>query len=583
MPEIRYGDYINETSLQHEEINYSDLVENSETSNNEKKSKLKLRKRDVYRLLQPYISIRLKDQLKAVVPLSIYLILFQVLILRQSIVDAWIISAGLFAVIIGLMLFIEGLKLGLMPFGETLGHSLPKKSSLPVVIIITFLLGVGVTFAEPAIGALQAVGNLVDVKRAPYLYSLLNYWTFSLVMVIGLGVGIASILGILRFIYGWSLKPIIYLTLLPTLSLTAYFALDPSLRNTLGLAWDCGAVTTGPVTVPLVLSLGIGVAASTGKGESSLSGFGIVTLASIFPILGVMLLTLVVKNFQSVEEITQLAILSQQVKQDVIIPWYTTTPWNEIILGIRAILPLVLFLLIVLKLILKEKIRSSGIVTYGIILSIVGMIVINLGLTYGLSKLGSQTGSMIPGAFSKLDSIEESPLYFYSLGVMISILFVWFLGFGSTMAEPALNTLGMTVENLTNGAFKKSILMMSVSFGVAIGLALGVCKIIFDIPLAFMIIPGYLIALVMTYFSTEEFVNIAWDSAGVTTGPVTVPLVLSLGLGFGIAVDAIDGFGVLSLASICPIICVLTCGLFIKYRNKRLKNIKNEEDLQLSD
>ena len=138
------------------------------------------------------------------------------------------------------------------------------------------------TFAEPAIGALQAFGASVDVTKAPYLYELLNNWTMPLVLMVGGGVGIAAILGTIRFVRGWSLKPMIYGALAPVVLLTFYCWNDPYLNTILGLAWDCGAVTTGPVTVPLVLSLGIGIANAAGKGDSSLSGFGVVTMASLF-------------------------------------------------------------------------------------------------------------------------------------------------------------------------------------------------------------------------------------------------------------------------------------------------------------
>ena len=150
-----------------------------------------------------------------------------------------------------------------------------------IKLFITLLLGIGVTFAEPAIGALQAAGQNISVERAPYLYALLNDWAGVLVLVVGASVGLAAVLGTVRFLYGWSLKPLIYLALAPVLALTIYCALDPDLRVTLGLAWDAGAVTTGPVTVPLVLSLGIGISAAAGKSDSGLSGFGIVTLASL--------------------------------------------------------------------------------------------------------------------------------------------------------------------------------------------------------------------------------------------------------------------------------------------------------------
>ncbi len=522
---------------------------------------------DIYRLLRPYLSIRFFDQFRAVMPLALYLVLFQLFILRESVQDAWVISFGLVAVIFGLMLFMEGLKVGLMPFGQALGTSLPSKASLATVLIVVFLLGIGVTFAEPAIGALQTAGSLVDVVKAPYLYVLLSEWSGVLVLVVGVGVGFAAVLGTIRFIYGWSLKPLIYLTLVPVLGVGSYMALDPELSKVLGLAFDCGAVTTGPVTVPLVLSLGIGIAHAAGKGNDSLSGFGIVTLASLFPIVGVMGLALYVSMQVTPDQIIAAAQASSLTVVEQ--PWFEATPTVEIVGGVRAIVPLVLFLLAVMSLLLKERLPNPRIIAFGIALCVLGMIVFNLGLSYGLSKLGGQSGGLVPAAFTRIDAVGSSPLYVLALGLGIAIAFAWLLGFGATLAEPALNALGLTVESLTNGSFRKSTLMYAVSLGVGFGIALGVAKIIFNIPIAYLLVPGYLIAIGLTVFSNEEFVNIAWDSAGVTTGPVTVPLVLAMGLGFGNALGAIEGFGILSMASIGPIIAVLSTGLYIRFKISR--------------
>ena len=572
MATVRYGQYLRDVSHVAQSISYNKLspkISRDESGNiiPHVHPPVRLKGVDVYRLLKNYTQGRFIEQLRAVTPIAVYLMLFQLLILHQSVQDSWSITFGLFGVIIGLMLFMEGLTLGLMPFGETIGNLLPKKTTLPGVLTIAFLLGVGVTFAEPAIGALKTAGQIVSVEKAPYLYTLLNDWSGVLVLVVGGGVGLAAVLGTLRFIHDWSLKPMIYASLAPGLLLTLYALTDPHLEAVLGLAWDCGAVTTGPVTVPLVLSLGIGIASSAGKGSSKLSGFGIVTLASIFPIVGVMCLAIYVRNTVSVEAIVAAAQASSQV--GAVLPWYETSPGVDIVLGFRAILPLVLFLVLVLKLMLKENIKNAGMVFYGIGLTIAGMCVFNLGLTYGLSSLGSQTGGLLPAAFTKIPAVELSPIYMYALGLTIALAFAWVLGFGATLAEPALNALGNTVENLTQGVFKKSLLINAVSLGVAFGIAIGLAKVIFELRLAFLLVGFYLFGLVLTYFSSEEFVNIGWDSAGVTTGPITVPLVLSMGLGVGGAVGVVEGFGILSTASICPILSVLITGLLVKMKNRR--------------
>lgn len=569
MKKILYHELVQKERFNCRTVSYNALNANKDAA----QTTFKLGMLDAYQLLKPYVFTKSLEQLKAVMPLAIYLALFQILILRQPVFDASVISAGLLAVIGGLMFFMEGLRLGLMPFGEVIGNKLPKKSTLPVVLMVAFLLGIGVTFAEPAIGALKAAGSNVSPQNAPYLYALLNDWSDTLVLVVGVGVGLAAVLGTLRFLNGWSLKPMIYLTLLPTILLTIYIMQSPELSRLVGLAWDCGAVTTGPVTVPLVLALGVGIASAAGSGNDSLSGFGIVTLASLFPILGVEILSIYLFQTVSVESI--LAGVPA-VAQSVVVPWYEQTPYAEAIGGIRSIVPLMLFLALVLFFVLKDTLPNAKVVLLGLGFAVLGMVIFNLGLTYGLAKLGGQAGGMIPGAFAQIDAISGSPLYWFTLGIGIALVFAFLLGFGATLAEPALNALGQTVENLTNGTFKKKTLMMAVSLGVGVGIAIGVAKIVFDLPLAWILIPAYMIALVLTYFSTEAFVNVAWDSAGVTTGPVTVPLVLAMGLGLGQAVGAIEGFGILSMASIGPIITVLITGLWVTHKQEITARMKGE-------
>ncbi|MAV33442.1 MAG: hypothetical protein CL926_03300 [Deltaproteobacteria bacterium] len=574
---IRFGDYVQAMAVDTQRVPFQELMpeplfDRHGREHPQPVPKMKLGGGDVVKVLQPYLSTRFIDQARAVVPLALYLALFQYIVLKTPVIDASIVAGGLFAVMVGLMMFMEGLKLGLMPFGEVIGNTLPRKLPLPGVLFIAFLLGIGVTFAEPAIGALQVAGSLVDPEQAPYLFTLLNDRSGTTVLLVGLGVGLAAVLGTVRFLRGWSLKPLIFMSLTPTLVLSIIALNNPDLTTIVGLAWDCGAVTTGPVTVPLVLALGIGVASAAGKGaDSSLSGFGIVTLASVFPILGVLCLSFYTAYTVPTEEIiaraAEIKLAAQMAASQP--AWFEVTPWTEITLGVRAIVPLVIFLAIILFVVLREKMKNAFITNYGIVLAVVGMCIFNIGLTYGLAKLGDQSGGLIAGAFTSIDAITESPLYSASVGIGIAGLFAWVLGFGSTLAEPALNALGMTVQNLTNGAFKKSMLMGAVAFGVAVGIMLGVLKLIFDFHIMYILIPGYSLGLILTLFSTEEFVNVGWDSAGVTTGPVTVPLVLAMGLGFGNALGSVEGFGILSAASICPIVAVLTLGLYVQFKVKR--------------
>ncbi len=676
-------------------------------------------------LIIPYIKKKLMEQIKSVALIIIYLVLFQTLVLGIPVAESGLIASGIAIVVIGLAFFMEGLFLGLMPLGEVIGVKLPQKSKLPLILIFSFILGVGVTFAEPAIGVLKAAGAFVKAWDAPLLFLLLNKYSNYLVYAVGIGVGLAVLSGMLRFIYNLSLKPFLYVGVIVLTALTIWCELDPNLRYVIGLAWDCGGVTTGPVTVPLVLALGIGISRIVSKGSSELSGFGVVTLASLFPILMVLLLGCAFNNqvpkpcsekdfftdsairekakflFSSDDEFYGYALKNASVEnftnllggnsqmleyidkiakddslrktffnsEDVSVfeTWFAEkgspeqkikifgSPENasaatqkylssnvrfvdvndltirNFLASIQAIIPLVIFLIIVLMLILREKLPQPDEIVLGIICAVIGMFLFNIGIEIGLAKLGNQVGSKVPSSFKSIslpesrafinnfdesviqsainnngekekvfylktnNSYERVPYkdaefdpatktYIYTpvkapmfgveksaSGFIVALIFAFIMGYGATLAEPALNALGLTVEALTVGAFKKSLLMQTVAIGVGAGIAAGLAKIIWNIPLVWIIAPPYALLIYISKISSEEYVNIGWDSAGVTTGPITVPLVLAMGLGVGNQINVVEGFGILASASVFPILAVLSVGLYVNYKRKKMQ------------
>jgi len=673
-------------------------------------------------LLVPYVKKRLIAQISAVALIVCYLILFQVIILSMPIRQASVVALGIGVVIGGLAFFMEGLFLGLMPLGETIGIMLPQKSKLPGILLFAGILGFGVTLAEPAIGVLQSAGSSVKAWDAPLLFLFLNKNSLFLVYTVGAGVGIAVILGMLRFIYNWSLKPYLYILISLSTVITIAASLHPNMKFLVGLAWDCGGVTTGPVTVPLVLALGIGICRVVSKSTSQASGFGVVTLASILPIITVLglgalfmgqvpnpapqesffnpqTLAKVESLFRSHEDMlgyalknatpqAQLAAFGndraamldhiQRMTSDaplrektfgrsdleVLNIWAVQKGTDEqrlVVFGspeavtkgvqkysavqlalfdpvdvlkrnavasVRAIVPLTLFLLIVLFLILRERLTRPDEVVLGILFGIIGMLLFNIGIELGLQRLGNGVGSTLPALFKKIeltdsrkvingfdtaavqtalkpeggqerffmvkeeedyiqipfdaasyDTLNKSyiftpsrgPLYGSRnilLGLIVVFLFAFVMGYGATLAEPALNALGITVEELTVGTFKKFYLMQAVACGVGLGMVLGLVKIIYNVPLVCFLAPLYALLLLLSKISSEEYVNIGWDSAGVTTGPITVPLVLAMGLGISGQVNAVEGFGILAMASVMPIIMVLSMGLIVNWRRK---------------
>jgi hypothetical protein len=670
--------------------------------------------RDALGLLIPYVKSRVLSQVKSIWLIILYLIFFQKVVLGISISGALVIACGIVLVVIGLTLFMEGLMLGLMPLGELVGVRLPQRSGLPMVLGFALVLGFLATLAEPSINVLQMAGESVKPWEAPLLFLLLNLYAPWLVYTVGAGVGVAVCLGMIRFYYSFSLKPFIYILVGALCAFTVWASFDPNLSHIVGLAWDCGAVTTGPVTVPLVLALGIGISRMFASSESGATGFGVVTLASLLPVLAVFILSVFLlgmaprpipeKDFFKPENRVQaerllggenrlLRYVFVQAKPEGRLAFFDndydkmaqflddlyeddarrkavfgedpealkrwvalhgTEGQQRVIFGnqenlekyllsirgsaeelqaeellkyntiaaIKAIGLLTIPLFVVLFFILRDRLPQPDEIFLGLFLCIAGLGLFGIGIEIGLNRLGTQIGSKLPSSFKAIQLPEEREaiadfdpamvhtaissdgrkhLFFYAkkenryvetpyypkdydpktgryhhiptkgplfgdhysfAGIGLVLFFAFVMGYGATLAEPALNALGLTVEALTAGAFKKSFLMQAVAVGVGGGITLGVAKIIWNIPLAWLLVPPYLLLLLLTRWSTEEYVNIGWDSAGVTTGPITVPLVLTMGLGISTQVGVVEGFGILAAASVCPILSVLGLGLY---------------------
>ena len=288
-----------------------------------------------------YVGRRLYEQFTAVGLISSYLVAFHWLVLGKP-PNATILLA-LIAVVVGISLFMEGFLIGIMPLGELLGKGLPTQFSLHGSLFTCFCLGFACTLAEPAMGALELAGGMVSVKEAPYLWLLLNEWNFVLVASIGLGVGVAALVGVLRLLKKWSIKPVI----LASCSTVLFFTLLSvwaGLPELVGLAWDTGAVTTGAVTVPIVLGLGLGIISTTrkeGEAENALDGFGIVTLASLYPVVFVIVIGMCCAFIMSPEEIDHMAQnFNRQLAKDPA-GWLFVSPMKEVTYTTRAIVPLV--------------------------------------------------------------------------------------------------------------------------------------------------------------------------------------------------------------------------------------------------
>ncbi|TGL54534.1 DUF1538 domain-containing protein [Leptospira kemamanensis] len=633
---------------------------------NEKEESIHIGFREAITLIVPYFQKKLWLQTKSVVWVVLYLTLFQLIILRIPIKEAGTISIGIFAIILGLTFFMEGLYLGIMPLGESIGLRLPRKVGLFSIILFCLFVGIVATLAEPAIAVLKQCGSTVSPWEAPLLYHLLNEGADVLFFSIAFGVGVSIVLGVLRIIYGVSLSKFLIPSLVVLLCITVYSFFDENLRLVSGLAWDSGVVATGSLTVPLIVALGIGVSKSAQSSDST-TGFGVVTLASLFPIFSVFFVGIyfssVVPNPMPKEVFLKGGISAQEHKlmfgekeinfqngdlnREQTSQLSIHSKISKILEGmgegftnsLQAILPLAGCLLIFLYFILKESVPFADELYLGIVFVLIGLSIFNFGIFFGLSKLGSQVGNKLPSSFRSIeltDSIREiqgfnpsivvkatdevgtteeffylkekksfsqipyreknyhpeSKLYQYVpihgplfgkeenlLGYFVVLVFAFVLGYSATLAEPALSALGNSVEEVTVGTVKKTILIQAVGIGVGIGTLLGILKILISIPLLYILLPSYLVLILLTLVSKPEFIDIAWDSAGVTTGPITVPLVIVLGLGIGNQLNIVDGFGVLSSTAIFPVLTVLIMGLWMeRARRQSIAELETESE-----
>lgn len=516
-------------------------------------------------IVAPYAWHQLFEQILLVMPVVAYMVLFQIVILQSGLAQIIALSGGILCVIIGLMFFMEGVKIGILPLGEVLGRILPQRAKIRAVLIFAFVLGLLAAYGEPVIGSLQIAGAGVDPQKAPLLYTLLLGQPIYLVGCISVGVGVAFVVGMLRYIRGWSIKPIV-LTLVGIASVLSIFAaFDPQLYAAMGLAWDCGAVIAGPVSTPLVLSLGVGICMIAGRSDSSMAGLGSVGLMSLFPIAIVLVLIFVLRYAVDPSSFVIPAASNAHhaapVLSDVLI--------ESLVNGARAIIPVFLFLWLSLRYWLKEK--EEGIPLSHFLLAggfaIFGLLFFNFGLAVGLSELGNQVGGRLPATFHP----PGESIYPAVIGKAIVVIFGAVLGYGATLAEPAFNTMGAQVEEITQGAFKKWLFGQAVALGVGVGAGLGVASLVFGLDLLYLLLPPYVALFFLTIFVNEKYNCIAWDGGAVTTGPVTVPLKIAIGIALSHATGFAEGFGIIALASAYPVMNILLLGLYVQVQQRKLE------------
>ncbi len=496
----------------------------------------------------------LRESFRDLLPIILVIIFFQLVVI-QSVPENWLATTiGLGIVGVGLAIFLLGLEVGIFPVGEKLASDFAHKGSTFWIILFGFLIGFGTTIAEPAL-------YVIAVKAASISSGRID--SDILRLVVALSVGFAIVLGVWRIIKG---HPIHYYIIAGYILVVGTTAFAP--HEIVGLAYDLGGVTTSTVTVPLVAALGIGLA-STIKGRNPiLDGFGLIAFASLTPMIFVQIYGIAVYQLIDVQ-ITTAPIIAQVAEATSGIPEMSLV---SIIFGllnvIKDVIPILAVIFFFQYVIIKKPIENLKTVLIGFVLVIIGLDAFIVGLEMGLFSLGETM------AMELTRSDSRTVIYLFSFAI----------GFSTTMAEPALSAIARKAKEISDGRINDFVLRIFVAFGVAIGIAMGAFRIVDGGHIVYYIIAGYMFVIALTFIAPKYIIPIAYDSGGVTTSTVTVPLVAALGLGLATNIPGrdplIDGFGLIAFASLFPMITVMLYGVITEKIGVKGVHEREEEHIE---
>lgn len=448
--------------------------------------------------------------------------------------------------IIGLTIFLLGVDLGIQPLGQRCGAELTKHRNLFLLLSCSFVIGFIVTAAEPDI---QVFGSQVKGIFPFVNKSLLTF-------VIAGGVGLFMMLGLLRSVINFSIKITLAIAYLILFIITF---LAPNAF--VGIAFDSGGATTGPMTVPFIMAIGLGVSSVRNNSENS---FGLTGIASVGPVMAVIIYSIVLKlngSFTGVENQivteTQDIILSNQS-----VAYQVFYPFGEIFVHVLkeaafSILPLLglffVFQVTLIKMTLRQVVRTL----IGFAYSFIGLTIFLVGVNGGFMQAGAALGEVL-GA-----KAAEAGGWWYVLLIGTGLA----LGAIIVGAEPAVWVLSEQVESVSGGTIKRKMLLVFLSIGTALAIGVAMLRAVTGFNLKWILVPGYIISFILMIFSPAMFSGIAFDSGGVASGPLTSTFVLSFTLGAGTAGSGSqDSFGVIALVAMMPLIAIQIMGILVKYK-----------------
>ncbi len=462
-------------------------------------------------------------------------------------------TIGAVMLVLGIGFFNLGADIAMTPMGTHVGAGLSKQKKLWLLLAACFVLGMLITIAEPD---LQVLANQVS--------SVMN--GKLLVYVVGFGVGVFLVFAVLRIVFRKPLSALLMLFYMLLFAL-ALMLMESGNEDLLPMAFDSGGVTTGPITVPFIMALGVGVAHVLGDRHSHENSFGLVALCSIGPILAVLMLGIFASGDMDYT-VTYGAV------GDSILDAYLENAAHVAVEVAIALGLIVFFFLLCQIVFLKLPRRQMLRIGMGVLLTYIGLVLFLTGVNVGYMPMGYEMGTQM--------SVMH-PAWIVAISLVMGVLVV--------LAEPAVHVLNTQVEEVTGGYVKKTSMMIGLCVGVGVAIALSVVRIIFDFSLIYYIIPGYFLSLLLSLFVPPVYTAIAFDSGGVASGPMNSGFILPFAVGVCVSLQGEsavlrDGFGVVALVAMAPLITIQLLGFKAIVENRikekrAMKRILEADDEQI--
>ena len=471
---------------------------------------------------------KLKEALVSVLPVAAIVCLLNLTpLVHFTGLEIGVFLASAVFLILGIGLFSMGADMAMSPMGEYAGAGLTKSKKLLLLIAVCFLMGLLITVAEPDLTVLA--NQVSDVINGTLL-----------IVAVGVGVGLFLVLSVMKMVFHKPLSSLLLYFYMILFALSA-FVLAAGNGDFLPMAFDSGGVTTGPITVPFIMALGVGIAATIGGKDVGENSFGLIAMCSVGPILAVMLLGASV-NGEIAYQVPDYAIengLGLALFEKIL----HTLKEVGIALGL-----IVAFFIILQIFVLKLPKKKLWQIAVGIGYTFFGLVIFLTAVSVGFMPIGFKLGT-------ELAALHPA--------ILITAGFV--LGMVVVLAEPAVHVLNKQVEDITDGSVSKRSMMIALSVGVGISIALSLLRIVFDFSILFYVIPGYLVSLGLSFFVPGIYTAIAFDSGGVASGPLTSGFILPLAVGTCCALQGeakvmADAFGIVAMVAMTPLITIQLLG-----------------------